>query len=224
MTEQLAKHVRDFPKGTVLFEQGDAGAHMYVIQRGKIEVSRSAGDRETVLAVFPAGEFFGEMAILNNAPRSATAKVIEDARLLVIDSSIFETMIRDSTEIAVRMIKKLAFRLQQTSRQMDLLMFRDPNSRVVHRLRQLAEQGGEERPEGIAVSVSIHGLAEHLGLSEEEVGVVIQRLERARLVTRLDDQRLDEVGADETSWFLIAEVGKLQDFLDFLEMKERYGG
>jgi CRP/FNR family cyclic AMP-dependent transcriptional regulator len=218
MTQQLAKHVGDYPKGTVLFRQGDTGAHMYVIQRGKIEVSRRAGDRETVLAVFPAGEFFGEMAILNNAPRSATATVIEDARLLVIDGSTFETMIKDSTEIAVRMIKKLAFRLQQTSRQMDLLMFRDPNSRVVHRLRQLAEQGGEERPEGIAVEVGIEGLAEHLGLSEDEVEVVIQRLERARLVTRLPDCR------EGASCFLIAEVGKLQDFLDFLEMKERYGG
>ncbi len=219
MTQRLAKQVRDYPKGTVLFAQGDAGAHMYVIQRGAIEISRSAGDRETVLAVFPAGEFFGEMAILNNAPRSATAKVIEDARLLVIDSSTFETMIRDSSEIAVRMIKKLAFRLQQTSRQMDLLMFRDPNSRVVHRLRQIAEQGGEERPEGIAVEVNVHGLAEHLGLSEEEVEVVIRRLERARLVTRLE-----EASAEGASRFLIAEVGKLQDFLDFLEMKERYGG
>ncbi|MCK5797018.1 MAG: Crp/Fnr family transcriptional regulator [Deltaproteobacteria bacterium] len=213
MTHPLAQHIREFPVGTVLFRQGEAGKNMYVIQQGKIEISRKAGDKETVLAVFPPGEFFGEMSILNDAPRSATAKVVEDAHLLVIDSNTFETMIRDSTEIAVRMIKKLSYRLEQTSRQMDLLMFRDPNTRVVHRLRQLSEEGGELRPEGVAVNAGSESLAEHLGLSQEEVDVVLQRLERARLVTRLGEKQ-----------FAIAEVGKLQDFLDFLEMKERYGG
>lgn len=212
MAEGLKKYSREFPAGTLLFQQGEPGRDMYVIQKGSVEISRSAGDHETVLAVLPAGEFFGEMAIVNDAPRSATARVLEDARLLVIDSDTFETMIRDSTEVAVRMIKKLAYRLDQTSRQMDLLMFRDPNSRVVHRLRQLAEREGESLPEGVAVNARIDSLAEHLGLGDEEVEVVVGRLERARLVTRLDEGR-----------FLIAEVGKLQDFLDFLEMKERYG-
>jgi CRP/FNR family cyclic AMP-dependent transcriptional regulator len=203
---------REFPVGTVLFRQGDFGTDMYVIQSGKIEISRSVADMETVLAVLPAGEFFGEMAIINNAPRSATAKVVEPARLLVIDNSTFETMIRDSTEIAVRMIKKLAYRLEQATRQIELLMFRDPNSRVVHYLRQLAQQSGRREPSGVIVDIAVSGLAEHLGLSAEEVEVVVARLERARLVSR-----------QEGEGFVIAEVGKLQDFLDFLEMKERYG-
>lgn len=203
---------RDFPAGTLLFRQGDFGSEMFVIQSGKVEISRRVGDRETVLAVLPAGEFFGEMSIINNAPRSANAKVVEDARLLVLDSATLDRMIRDNTEVAVRLIKKLAYRLEQSARQIELLMFRDPNSRVVHYLRQLAEDSGKPAASGVAVSITREGLAEHLGLSDDEVAVVVARLERARLLSRHGEDT-----------FVIAEMGKLQDFLDFVEMKERYG-
>lgn len=203
---------RDFAAGTVLFRQGDFGGEMYVIQSGKVEISRRVGERETVLAVLPAGEFFGEMAIINSAPRSANARVVEDARLLVLDSATFDRMIRENTEIAVRLIKKLSFRLEQAARQIELLMFRDPNSRVVQYLRQLAAHEGKPAASGIAVSITREGLAEHLGLSHEEVAVVVGRLERARLLSRQGDDI-----------FVIAEMGKLQDFLEFVEMKERYG-
>lgn len=210
--EDLGRHAETFEAGTVLFRQGEKGGHMYVIQSGQVEISRHVGEREAVLAVLPAGEFFGEMSIINNAPRSATARVVERSQLLVIGASTFESMIRDSSEIAVRMMKRLAHRLDQAGRQIELLMFRDPNSRVVHCLRQLAEEGGTLAPAGLAVEISNEDLAERLGLSLEEVTTVLKRLERARLVRRHGPSSL-----------AVAEVGKLQDFLDFVEMRERYG-
>ncbi|MBW2731927.1 MAG: Crp/Fnr family transcriptional regulator [Deltaproteobacteria bacterium] len=166
---------RDFPADTTLFQQGDFGSEMYVIQSGKVEISRRVGEREAVLAVLPSGEFFGEMAIINSAPRSANARVVEDARLLVLDSATFGRMIRDNSEIAIRLIKKLSHRLDQAAQQIELLMFRDPNSRIVHYLRQLAEHEGRPVAAGVAVRVTCEGLAEHLGLSEEEVAVVVAR-------------------------------------------------
>ena len=169
-------------------------------------------DKETVLAVLPAGEFLGEMSIINNLPRSATARVVEDAQVVVIDGRTFEAMIRGSSEIAVRLIKKLASRLDEAGRQIEVLLCRDPNSRVVHYLRQEAERTGVAAAAGIAVNLDESDLAERLGLTDSEVHTVVNRLERARLVSRTAN-----------GGFLIAEVGKLQDFLDFLEMKERYG-
>lgn len=207
----LNEHLHQYKKGDILFRQGDPGGVMFVIQKGQIEISRKVGEREHVLAVLPEGEFFGEMSILNNAPRSATAKVVSDAILLEIDSNTLSTMVKESSEIAVRMLKNMAFRLEQTTAQMELLMYRDPNSRVVHRLRQLAEQSGRAVPEGIAVDVSYEALAEHLGLSVMEVSDVALRLERAKIAQRVDES------------FILSEVGKLQDFLDFIELKERYG-
>src|SRR5262245_47982518 len=102
---------RDLPAGTVLFREGEFGNQMFVIQSGSVRITKIVRDTEKLLAILPAGEFFGEMAILNNKPRSANAIVHEDARLLVIEAKTFEGMIRGNTEIALRLIKKLAQRL-----------------------------------------------------------------------------------------------------------------
>src|SRR5947199_7360758 len=107
---------------------------MYVIQTGRVQLTRRVRGREAHLATLPPGEFFGEMAIVNNRPRSATATVIEDARALVIDRRTFDAMIRGNTEIAVRLIKKLANRLEQANQQIEILLVRDTNHRLVQLL------------------------------------------------------------------------------------------
>src|SRR5512136_3075374 len=103
---------REFPAGTVLFREGEPGREMYVIQEGKVNISKRAGEIEKLLSALGPGEFFGEMSILSGAPRSATATCAQDSRLLVIDARTFESMVRGSAEIAVRLIKKLAERLR----------------------------------------------------------------------------------------------------------------
>ncbi|MEO8706862.1 MAG: cyclic nucleotide-binding domain-containing protein, partial [Kofleriaceae bacterium] len=72
MNDVLDRFGRDFEAGTVLFEEGQPGDYMYVVQSGEIEIRRQVGETERVVAVLPPGEFFGEMAILNGRPRSAT--------------------------------------------------------------------------------------------------------------------------------------------------------
>lgn len=204
---------RDLPAGKVLFRQGDPGQHMFVIQSGRIAICRERNGVEAVLAVLPPGEFFGEMALLNGAPRSATARVVEDARLLVIDANTFGSMIRGSAEIAARLIQRLAARLEQANRQIETLMFRDPASRVVHCLRQEADgSGGKQTPAGLAVRLDIGHLAARLGLAVAEVRQVLERLEAARLVSRGNDGTL-----------ILAESGKLLEFLEFVELQERHG-
>ena len=203
---------QEFAAGTVLFRQGSEGKHMYVIQSGRIAIAREIGEREIVLAELPPGEFFGEMSILNDAPRSATARVVEDAHLLVIDATTFGAMIRGSAEIAARLIGRLASRLADTTRQIEILAYRDPASRVVHCLRQEAGQSGSPDPSGIGVDLRDRDLADRLGLSLEEVRQVLHRLDNAHLLTR----RLDGT-------FVVAEAGKLLDFLDLLEIQRRHG-
>src|SRR5512138_1557782 len=116
---------KEFRRGTVLFREGEPGKEMYVIQSGRVTIHKRAGDVEKVLTTLGAGEFFGEMSILNNKPRSATATCAQDSKLLVIDAKTFEAMIRGNAEIALRMIKKLADRLQETNEQIETLLFSD---------------------------------------------------------------------------------------------------
>src|SRR6478736_5527674 len=126
------KFGREFPEGTVLFREGEPGKEMFVLQSGKIAISKNVRDVQKVLAILGPGEFFGEMAIISNKPRNATATVHEDAKLLVIDPKTFEGMIRGNSEIAIRMIKKLAERLSEADAQIENLLLADPNSRVIH--------------------------------------------------------------------------------------------
>ncbi|MHB1846498.1 MAG: cyclic nucleotide-binding domain-containing protein, partial [Deltaproteobacteria bacterium] len=85
---------RSFPKGTVLFREGDGGAEMYVVRSGKVAITKAVGNVEKLLATLGVGEFFGELSILSGKPRTASASVVEEAALLVIDPKTFEAMIR----------------------------------------------------------------------------------------------------------------------------------
>jgi CRP-like cAMP-binding protein len=209
--ELLTKFGRVCPTGTVLFREGQPGNEMFIIERGRVQLTRNLRGIEKILAVLPPGEFFGEMAIINQKPRSATATVIEEAHLLVLDQPTFETMIQENTAIAVRLIKKLAARLEQTNLQVELLLLKDTNHRVVHLLRRLAQDVGVPEVEGTRIDVSLHEIADRIGCSDDEVRDLVDRLAKGRLLTPLTPRG-----------FLISEVGRLQDFLEFLEMKERF--
>src|SRR5215217_6867222 len=102
---------REYQAGEVLFREGEPGDQMFVIQAGAVRISKTMSGEPKVLAVLGPGEFLGEMAILNGKPRTATATVIEATRCLVIEAKTLESMVARNAEIALRLIKKLAKRL-----------------------------------------------------------------------------------------------------------------
>ncbi len=111
--EQLFwKFGKSFTKGTVLFREGDLGRDMFIVQQGKVQVKKSVGSTEEILAELSAGEFFGEMALLIGLDRSATVEVIEDSKLLVISPETFASLLKSDIEIALKMLKKMAARLR----------------------------------------------------------------------------------------------------------------
>jgi CRP-like cAMP-binding protein len=206
----LAELGRRFAAGTVLFREGDVSNEMYVVHSGKVELTRIVRDRELHLLYVPPGEFFGEMAVLNNRPRSATATVIEDAWLLVISPKTFEQMLGSNVEVAVRIIRSLAARLEQANRTIELLMVRDADHRVAHLLRQLSVYGMPADGGGVSIPLSPSQLAGRVALDDDEVDQVLQRLASARLLIR------------KPEGVVVPEIGRLVDFLEFLEMRERF--
>ena len=111
--EQLFwKFGKNFTKGTVLCREGDAGHEMFIIQKGKVQVRKKVGKAERVLAELCDGEFFGEMALLLGMDRSATVEVIEDSKVLVVGPDTFESLLKNSPEIAMKMLRKIALRLR----------------------------------------------------------------------------------------------------------------
>jgi CRP/FNR family transcriptional regulator, cyclic AMP receptor protein len=201
---------KEFPKGTHLFHEGEPGREMFVVQSGKIALSKRVRDVEKVLSIVGPGEFFGEMSILTNQPRSATATVAEDAKILVIDSKTFEAMIKGNTEIAVRMIKKLVDRLQAANEQIENLLLRDPTSRVAqHFMRQVEKS---KVPPPVRLDVAVKDLHQTLGLRADQIDAALQRMVKAAMIE-----------VDGESAVIVPDLGKLKQFLEFLEMKEKYG-
>jgi hypothetical protein len=101
-----------FKPGQYVFKEGQPGKSMYIIEEGEVEIVRGAGSDERQLARLEHGDFFGEMAILDQQPRGASARALTDCRLLEIDAALFDQMLRENPEIAVRMMRKLSRRLR----------------------------------------------------------------------------------------------------------------
>ncbi len=105
-----------FPKGTVIFAEGDLGLAMFVIESGTVEIRKHLGGEDRVLAALGKGDFFGEMCMLEEeAPRSATAFAVEDVAAVMIDQAAFTFILKHNPEIAIRMMRKLVLRLEHTT-------------------------------------------------------------------------------------------------------------
>jgi len=109
-----AKVIIDRAAGEAVFREGDLGTEMFIIHAGQVEIVKELDGSEAQLAVLERGDFFGEMSLLEELPRAATARALTDVKLLQINGSTFDQMLRDNPEIAVRMMRKLSRRLRQT--------------------------------------------------------------------------------------------------------------
>lgn len=113
------EHLVEVPAGEYVFREGDLGTEMFIIHRGRVEILKRVGDgdgREAQLAVFEQGDFFGELSLLDDRPRSASVRAIEDTLLISVSGASFIQMLSENPEIAVRMMRKLSRRLRHTDR------------------------------------------------------------------------------------------------------------
>jgi CRP-like cAMP-binding protein len=130
--DKFAKFLTHFPEGHVLFREGDHGEDMYIVQSGKVAIKKKVRDgEEAVLAILEKGDFFGEMAMLERLPRSASAEVVEAGDLIVISGDMFGDMIKANPEIAVRMLRKQSIRLRDTNRQLEEALRGQPTATPV---------------------------------------------------------------------------------------------
>lgn len=211
-SQVLNRYARDFNPGEVIIEDGTRGTEMFIVQSGKVKVYKVINGVEKVLATMGAGEFFGEMALFNNKPRSASISAEEPTRVIVIDSKTLESMIKNNAEIAIRMLKKFAARLDSMDKQIEMLMIKDKNRKVVNFLIATGQESGSPAPGGgTRVNMTSQALAGAIGLSIEETNAVIEKVVKAGLLKQ------------DATGFVIGDNTKLMKFLDYLAMKEEFG-
>lgn len=114
-----------YDAGEIIFGQGDLGTEMFIIQEGEVEIIKHIGGHSHVLSRLERGDFFGEMAVLEALPRTADARAVTDVRLVAINGSRFDEMLRRNPEVAVRIIRKYSKRLREANTLLEKLAGRE---------------------------------------------------------------------------------------------------
>ncbi|MCC6526720.1 MAG: Crp/Fnr family transcriptional regulator [Polyangiaceae bacterium] len=206
MSEALAARLgRDFQRGDILFREGDPGDVMYVIQSGCVRITKRIDGQEATIAELRAGECVGEVALFTNRARSATAVVVQPTRCIIIDVVTLELMVTKSPEIAVRFIRSLAARLEDSNAKLQILAHRDSRTRFVLAVAHHAQHSMEQTPEGAWIRRSIGDVAVEAAVPEHEIAEIARRL------IRLDLIRVDQTG------ILVPNVTRLYEFVEFAD-------
>ncbi len=124
------RFARKFPKGTVIFSEFDQGTSFYLIQSGRVQLIKIINGAEKNLDILRKGEFFGEMAVLDNSPRSASAIAYDDVTVLEFNRENFEILLTGNPPIAMRLLKTFIERIYAQKRRFMILTIQDPLARI----------------------------------------------------------------------------------------------
>lgn len=198
---------RHYNEGDFIFKEGDQGAEMYIIQEGQVKLYKMIRGEKRVLETLGAGEFFGEMAILNHKPRSLTAQAASPVKLLIFPPETFEGLVVSNSGLAHKIIRTLAGRLERADNHIENLLYHDAESKLVNALLKLVDDQGIPEGNGFKLSMVPRELAERVSLSSDQVKRVMARLAKSGIV-KLDKKSL-----------LIPDVAKLEKTLSFLSLR-----
>ena len=159
-----------FKRGDPIFEEGDRGDTMFIIQSGEIGLFRQSNGKRQSLGVLEKGDFFGEMSILEGRMRPHSAVAEDDAELIEINNTIFDKMIRGNIEIAVRMLRKLSIRLREAESQITDLQTGTSHTAVRRASRNLPIPTESLDPTGVWLQVNGQEFAYPVKESETLVG------------------------------------------------------
>jgi CRP-like cAMP-binding protein len=135
------KMERTYPGNSLLFAEGEPGNELYIIQEGSVKINKIVNNQEVVLAVLRKGDIFGEMALLENKPRTASAEIIEACTVLAVNRANFTELIKTSPELVARLTTLMAERIWLMYRQLTNTMIENPLSRIYDALLIQLEKG-----------------------------------------------------------------------------------
>jgi CRP-like cAMP-binding protein len=166
--------------GRVIFKEGDPGDTMYILQKGRVKITKRVADVEKILMVLGKGDFFGEMALIRQTTRTATASAIDTCELLCFNRTGFLNMISKNTNIAMNIIETLCLRLEKADNQIRDLAKRDIKSLVISSLNELRR--AQKTPEGgvgvqnVNYTDTVREIAQQINVPQKDVESELERL------------------------------------------------
>ena len=195
---QLEKMTRmlEVKRGTRIYLAGDPSDQIFLLKSGVIKISaRTPENREVILAFLHPGDIFGELAMVDDAPRDHVAEAYEDCVICAMSRDVILRVIRETPEIGFQITKLIGLRLRTFRSRIDELLCRSAHARLAHALLELAEHHGVPDTDGVLVALRLSqgDLGRLVGLSRETVNAILQEwreqnlLEMDRRSVRLRD-------------------------------------
>jgi CRP-like cAMP-binding protein len=128
--ETFGRFAKSYKNGEMIFSEFEPGDTFYVIQSGRVELVKILGNVEKTLDILQPNDMFGEMAILENSPRSATAIALDEVTLLEFNRQTFEVLMQGNPQIALKLLRMFTKRICDTKRRYMILTLEEPEARV----------------------------------------------------------------------------------------------
>ncbi|MGB9621570.1 MAG: cyclic nucleotide-binding domain-containing protein, partial [Brevinematia bacterium] len=165
-----SKSIERYHDNQVIFCEHEYGEKAYVILKGNVRITKFVNGNEVLLAVLKEGDVFGEMAILENRPRSATATAVGETELLYIKKENFEMMVHTNPDIATKIIELLSDRIWTIYRQLANIVLKDPTARIYDAIMiQIEKNRIPIKPkESFTLNFTVEDLIKFLGYPMDE--------------------------------------------------------
>ena len=176
---------RTIPRGDIIFQKDDPGQSLFIVESGSVRIYMpGAQGTDLTLAVMNAGNFFGDMSLLDGRPRSASASALADTMVLSLERNDFTALIRARPDAALSILAVLTGRLRGSDQMASDLAFLDASGRLARKLLELAELNGVTRGDGVLLNVRLtqEELANMIGVTRESVNRNLSMFRRLGLV------------------------------------------
>ncbi|MCG8568704.1 MAG: Crp/Fnr family transcriptional regulator [Spirochaetes bacterium] len=184
------KFGKEYKKGEIIFCEYEPGNTFYFLIDGRVKITKISTDKEKTLDVLMSGEFFGEMSILEEAPRSATTVAMDDVKVLEFNKENFETLMTSKPELAIKLLKVFAKRIYDQKRRLMILTLEEPDVRVIDVFIMLAENRNIDTSENseIAFKITPEEVANWCGMEKMKCVQILNHFQKQNRIKLYNDK------------------------------------
>ncbi len=205
--EIINQYGKKYASGDYIFQEGDIGEEMFIIHAGKVNITKRTDEGEKILVTLSTGDFFGEMAVIDKAPRSAGAVAEGDTVCIVLNEELFEQQMQRNAKIVKKILKNMSARLRAMNEQLQNLTSKDYNMRVVNTLLFQVHKNGDGSEMAMTTLVQQSGMQD----KRDKLDEILTAMEKAKVIVVSGDSLVVSSGAN------------IEKYKQYLEMKKAFG-
>ncbi|MFH1437221.1 MAG: Crp/Fnr family transcriptional regulator [Pseudomonadota bacterium] len=211
--DTLLKHFgKNCSKAEHVFYEGDPGNEIYLVHSGEIRIYKSIKDMEKTIAIMRKDDFFGEVAALTGTVRTSSALAINESVLIVIPVGVMEKIAEGAPAVAMRLLKRMAWRLKSADDMIAILSEKDPQVRIILGIIRILETEGEDSEDGISFHFDLDDFANTIEVEKGKIAETIGELARRRILEVEPDGRA-----------VVRNLDDLGEFYRFIELAKKFG-